>query len=80
MATHSSISCLGDPMDRGAWQATVYGGHKESNMAEWLHAQLDQGNNKPSLKEDRTIPRQTLFLKIILNNANIKTMYQCNRS
>ena len=23
MATHSSISCLGNPMDRGAWQATV---------------------------------------------------------
>ena len=21
-------SCLGNPMDRGAWQATVYGGHK----------------------------------------------------
>ena len=25
MATHSSISCLGNPMDRGAWQATVQG-------------------------------------------------------
>ena len=25
-ATHSSIySCLGNPMDRGAWQATVHG-------------------------------------------------------
>ena len=21
-------SCLGDPMDRGAWWATVHGGHK----------------------------------------------------
>ena len=21
-------SCLGNPMDRGAWQAIVYGGHK----------------------------------------------------
>ena len=21
-------SCLGNPMDRGAWRATVYGGHK----------------------------------------------------
>ena len=21
--------CLGNPMDRGAWQATVHGGHKE---------------------------------------------------
>ena len=24
MATHSSKSCLENPMDRGAWQATVY--------------------------------------------------------
>ena len=25
MATHSSISCLENPMDRGAWWAIVYG-------------------------------------------------------
>ena len=25
MATPSSISCLENPMDRGAWQTTVYG-------------------------------------------------------
>ena len=25
-------SCLGNPTDRGAWQATVHGGHKESDM------------------------------------------------
>ena len=25
MATHSSIFCLGNPMDREAWQATVCG-------------------------------------------------------
>ena len=27
-------SCLGNPMDRGAWWATVHGGHKESDMTE----------------------------------------------
>ena len=27
-------SCLENPMDRGAWQATVHGGHKESDMTE----------------------------------------------
>ena len=26
-------SCLGNPTDRGAWQATVHGIAKESNMA-----------------------------------------------
>ena len=24
-------ACLGNPMDRGAWQATVQGGHKDSD-------------------------------------------------
>ena len=27
-------SCLENPMDRGAWWATVQGGHKESDMTE----------------------------------------------
>ena len=27
-------SCLENPMDRGAWRATVHGGHKESDMTE----------------------------------------------
>ena len=30
-------SCLGNPMDRGAWWATVHGGHKESDMTERLN-------------------------------------------
>jgi len=29
MATHSSILTMGNPMDRGAWQATVHGVAKE---------------------------------------------------
>ena len=34
MTTHSSIAwdvSMGNPMDKGAWQATVHGGHKESD-------------------------------------------------
>ena len=31
------VSCLENPMDRGAWRATVLWGHKESDMTE--HAQ-----------------------------------------
>ena len=27
-------SCLENPMDRGAWQATVHRGHKESDTTE----------------------------------------------
>ena len=36
-------SCLGDPMDRGAWWATVSGVPKELDMT-W---QLNNNNNKP---------------------------------
>ena len=37
MATHCNISCLGNPIDRGARWATVHGVMKESDMAEWLN-------------------------------------------
>ena len=39
MATHSG-SCLENPMDRGAWQATVHGVTKELDMTEWLTLSL----------------------------------------
>ena len=32
MATHSQYSCLGNPTDRGAWQATVHGAAKELDV------------------------------------------------
>ena len=35
-------SCLENSMDRGAWRATVHGGHKESDMTE----RLNNNNNK----------------------------------
>ena len=37
-------SGLENPMDRGAWGATVHGGRKESHMTEWLstaHSEKD---------------------------------------
>ena len=37
MATHSSILAWENPMDRAAWQATVHGGLKESDMTELLN-------------------------------------------
>ena len=30
-------SCLGNPLDRGAWWATVHGAAKESDMTEHTH-------------------------------------------
>ena len=45
-------SCLGNPTDRGAWQATVHEVAKESDMTEWLN------NNSKVLKE---------CMKIVMN-------------
>ena len=41
MATHCGILGLGNPMDRGAWPATVHGVAKKSNMTSQLYS-----NNK----------------------------------
>ena len=40
MATQFSILCQENPMDRGAWQATVHGVSKESDPTE--HTQLSK--------------------------------------
>ena len=37
MATHSSILAWKNAMDRGAWWATVGGGHKELDTTERTH-------------------------------------------
>ena len=37
MATYSSILAWRIPIVRGAWQATVHGGHKELDMTERLN-------------------------------------------
>ena len=34
MATYSILHCLENPIDRGAWRATVLRGHKELDMTE----------------------------------------------
>ena len=39
LATHSNILCLGNPMDRGAWRATVHG-IKESDMNNQLNTHI----------------------------------------
>ena len=41
-------SCLGNPMDKGAWWATVHGVTKESDTTEQL-------NNKPFLFVRKTV-------------------------
>ena len=37
--------CLENTMDRGAWQATVHGGHKGSDTTEWLTLSLSLGES-----------------------------------
>ena len=50
MATHSSILAWRLPMDRGAWRATVHGGHKESDRTErhaFTFSSLYQTDTRP---------------------------------
>ena len=42
MATHCSILTWKNPMDGGAWQATVHGGHKESDTTELITLSLSK--------------------------------------
>ena len=42
-------SCLENPIDRGAWQATVYGVIKESDTTEQLKQQIIKIVSQPSL-------------------------------
>ena len=46
-------SCLGNPMDRGAWRATVHGVAKELDMTEQLN------NNNNNLLEQKQNARMT---------------------
>ena len=47
-------SCLGNPLNRGAWVATIHGSRKESDMTWQLN------NNKPNCEH-----LQTTFLKVL---------------
>ena len=45
MAARSSIPCLGNPMDRGAWWATVNGVAKQSDATEQVNNNSDSGHD-----------------------------------
>ena len=47
MATHSSISCLENPMDRGTWQATVH------RVAKTEHTRTSLGSEQQQLLLDQ---------------------------
>ena len=71
IATKSiQYSCLGKPMDRGAWRATVHGGHKESDSTEWLNNKCQfQNKEREALGSDRVqFPR---YLTVFLPNLEL---------
>ena len=60
MATHSSSLALGNPMDRGAWSATVHGwGRKESDMTEAIWQAKPQ-NSTWLFRERQSVRRASL--------------------
>ena len=56
MATHSSISCLGNPMDRGAWRATVHGVTESWAQLKWLSTHKGQEVASPIVQQVKTLP------------------------
>ena len=60
-------SCLENPMDRGAWWATVHGGHKESDMTERLsthrHTHTHTHTHRDTLSIYYQIPMIAHFLE-----------------
>ena len=46
-------SCLENSMDRGAWWATVHGGHKESDTTERLTLSLPENRERRKRKKKR---------------------------
>ena len=46
-------SCLGNPMDRGAWGATVHGGHKKLDMIDYSTAYVKQYRDSSILRFER---------------------------
>ena len=57
-------SCLGTPMDRGAWEATVHGVAEKSDTTSWL----SNSNNKVCY--DRRVRGAFIFTKHFLNSSS----------
>ena len=65
MATHSNILAWGNPMDRGAWQATV---HEFAKIWTWLK----QLNTKPLWKVILCINKKKCHDEGVLNTAEVR--------
>ena len=49
------FSCLGNPMDRGTWWATVHGVTTESDTTEWLNSNNDNKSKKWKRTHELTV-------------------------
>ena len=64
MATQLQYSCLGNPMDRGAWLAKVHEVTKsQTQLSEWAHIQYD-GTLKRIVDKEMAAHSSTLVWKI----------------
>ena len=64
-ATHSQYACL-NSMDRGAWKATVHGGHKELYMTERL-SHIYISSNQRQFWWERMKAMDTLISRLSLH-------------
>ena len=68
-------SCLGNPMDRGAWWATVHGVVKESDRTEkiTLYLLLPKATRVESMSEERS--EDNLKVLVIIMNRFFRFLY-----
>ena len=80
-------SCLGNPMDRGAWLATVHGVKKESDTTKWLTFEVlvtlqrkGRGRNELKFLENNSQVSLTLLSKCLAFNTHLKTIWVLQKS
>ena len=58
-------SCLGNPMDRGAWRATVHGVAKESDTTERLNTNKQRKRKQPPGKSKSVYRHRKVLISVV---------------
>ena len=63
-------SCLENPMDRGVLQATVHGGHKESDMTDTFFLLFKKDTTKINKSSRCLVDPESITLSVIISKQD----------